>query len=147
MLKKGLGLGLLLLVTFFASAQIREIPRVVMETFTSQYPTASNTTFNDQLLKVDVRFELKDGKYLATYTNKGLWKGTEKDWNYDSLSHDVQLGYEKSKYADWTVEETKWLYLPGGTEQIRIRVGNGDFKKRYLFFSTKGQLLRDSFTL
>ena len=84
---------------------------------------------------------------MATYTNKGLWKGTEKDWDFEKLAEEVKDGFEKSKFADWEVSETAVLYLPGGSEQYRLRVRKNDVQKKYLFFNKSGRLLREAITL
>ena len=134
-------------VSVSSFAQIREIPKAVRETFSNQYPTAANTDFKDQLVKVDVNFELGGEKMIATYNNKGDWKGTEKEWEYNELSQEVKDGFEKSKYADWETTETKIMYLPGGGEQIRVRVRKSDVQKKYLYFNKSGRLLREAITL
>ena len=140
--------GFILLSTVITSfAQIREIPKPVRETFANQYPTAENTDFRDQLVKVDVRFELKGDKLVASYANNGAWKGTEKDWRYEDIPEEIKDGFIKSKYADWEAGETKVLYLPGGSEQYRIRVRKNDVQKKYLYFNKDGRLLREAITL
>lgn len=128
-------------------AQIREIPQTVKDAFTQQYPGAADVEYKDQLTKVDVHFKWNDEKMIATYTNKGIWKGSEKEWSYEKLSDSVKDGFEKSKYADWEKEEVALLYIPGGTEQYRIRVKKNDLQKKYLFFNAKGRLLREAITL
>ena len=128
-------------------AQIREIPKVVEETFSQQYNGANNVDYKDQLVRVDVYFELNGDKMIASYSNKGIWKGTEKEWEFDKLSAEVKDGFQKSKYADREVEETTVLYLPGGTEQYRIKAKKSGVDKKYLYFNTKGRLLRTSITL
>lgn len=144
---------LILLLGFFLAgsshAQIREIPPIVEDAFARQYPQASHIDFKDQLVKVEVHFEQEGEKYLATYTNKGLWRGTEKEWAFEKLSDEVKTGFEKSRYADdeWEVRETAVLYLPGGTEQYRVLVAKNDVQKKYLFFNKEGRLLRTSITL
>jgi hypothetical protein len=138
---------ILFTATITSFSQIREIPQPVRETFANQYPTAENTDFKDQLVKVDVKFELSGEKLIASYTNKGAWKGTEKEWSFSDLSEEVKDGFAKSKYADWETGETKVLYLPGGSEQYRIKVKKNDVQKKYLFFNKKGRLLRESITL
>ena len=146
--RKLLLLGFVLSVfTITSFAQIREIPKAVRETFSTQYPNATNTDFRDQVVAVFVDFELDGEKYIATYNNKGDWKGTEKDWNYNDLGEDVKEGFEKSKFADWDVTETKIMYLPGGSEQYRVRVKKNDVQKKYLYFNGKGRLLREAITL
>lgn len=136
-----------LLISFASFGQLREIPKIVRENFANQYPKASNVDFKDQLVRVDVNFELNGDKFLASYSNKGDWKGTEKAWTFDSLSEVVKDGFEKSKYADWTTEETAVLYLPGGSEQYRIKAKKSDIQKKYLYFNKSGRLLRESITL
>lgn len=145
-----------LLLTLFASltlmalstrAQVRQIPKIVEQTFSQQYSGATNIDYKDQLVHVDVSFELNGDKMLASYTNKGIWKGTEKDWTFDKLPDEVKDGFHKSVYADREVEETKVLYLPGGTTQYRIKAKKNGVEKKYLFFNTTGRLLRTSITL
>ncbi|MBI1341437.1 MAG: hypothetical protein GC171_00745 [Terrimonas sp.] len=130
-------------------AQIREIPAIVEETFANQYPRATHIDFKDFVVKVQVHFEQDGELYMATYTNKGLWKGTEKAYEFDKLSDTVKDGFQKSKYADdnWEIEETAILYLPGGSEQYRVLVRKNDVQKKYLFFNDKGRLLRTAVTL
>ncbi|MBS1656275.1 MAG: PepSY-like domain-containing protein [Bacteroidetes bacterium] len=146
-LKSSIGISLLILFSIAGFSQVREIPKPVMETFSNQYPKAENADFKDQLVKVYVNFEMDGEKYIATYNNKGIWKGTEKEWDFDKLSDDVKEGFNKSKYADREVEETAVLYLPGGGEQYRLKVKKNDVEKKYLFFNKGGRLLRESVTL
>jgi len=140
--------GLVLFIATISSfAQIREIPKPVRETFANQYPKAENADFKDQLVKVDVTFEIEGEKFTASYNNRGDWKGTEKEWSFEELPGEIKDGFEKSKYADWGTTETKILYLPGGGEQYRLRVKKSDVQKKYLYFNKKGRLLREALTL
>ena len=149
MKKAALFSGLVLITSLSLFAQVREIPSIVEETFSKQYPKATHIDFKDFVVKVQVHFEQEDEKYMATYTNKGLWRGTEKEWEFDKLPGDVKDGFNKSKYAtdDWEVSETAVLYLPGGSEQYRVLVKKNDVQKKYLFFNTEGRLLRTAVTL
>lgn len=147
-MKKSILLGLLFIgILTVSQAQIREIPKAVEETFTNQYKGATDIDYKDQLVRIDVHFSLDGENMIASYTNKGSWKGTEKDWSFDKLSAEVKDGFAKSKYADRDVEETKVLYLPGGAEQYRVLAKKNDVEKKYLFFNTKGRLLRTSITI
>ena len=137
----------LLLLSFFTFSQIREIPKAVEETFANQYKGASNIEFKDQLISVDVHFELEGAKMIASYSNKGLWKETQKEVDFDMLPADVKDGFEKSKFAGREVEDVMVLYLPGGTEQFRLKARKNDVEKKYLYFNPKGRLLRESVTL
>jgi len=138
---------ILFTITLTSFSQLREIPQAVRETFANQYPKAENTDFKDFLAKVEVNFEMNGEQLVATYTNKGDWRGTEKDYRLDELEEQIKDGFQKSKFAEWDITETKVLYLPGGSEQYRIRVRKSDVQKKYLYFNTKGRLLREAVTL
>jgi putative PepSY-like beta-lactamase-inhibitor len=147
-MKKGLLLNAsLLLLSVFAFSQVREIPRAVEETFANQYKGASNIEFKDQLTSVNVHFELEGQKMVASYTNKGLWKETQKEVEFEMLPSEVKDGFEKSKFSGREVENVIMLYLPGGVEQYRLKARKNDVEKKYLYFNPKGRLLRESVTL
>ena len=138
-------LGILFSLTSFA--QIREIPKEVDEAFYKQYPKAERAEFKDNLINVKVSFELDGEQYIATYSSKGVWKETEKEWRYDKLPAAVKDGFEKSKYADWEVKETLIIYRAGGTERYRLRAEKGDVKRKNLFFNDKGRLMEEALTI
>lgn len=138
-------LGILFSLTSFA--QIREIPKEVDEAFYKQYPKAERAEFKDNLINVKVSFELDGEQYIATYSSKGIWKETEKEWRYDKLPTAVKDGFEKSKYADWQVKETLIIYRAGGTERYRLRAEKGDVKRKNLFFNDKGRLMEEALTI
>jgi Putative beta-lactamase-inhibitor-like, PepSY-like len=150
-MKRTIFLMSLISFTLFAnesfSQKLREIPKAVEKTFSGQYNRAANIDYRDQLIGVDVAFELNGEKMIASYTNKGIWKETTKEWAFDKLPAEVKDGFQKSKYADRTIEETKLLYLPGDSTQYRIRVRKSDVEKKYLYFNTQGRLLRENMTL
>jgi Putative beta-lactamase-inhibitor-like, PepSY-like len=133
--------------TGMAFSQIREIPKAVEETFSNQYKGAANIDFKDQLVRVDVHFDLDGEKMIASYTNKGLWKETQKEWSFDKLPQEVKDGFEKSKYADRDVDDVIVLYLPGGSEQYRLKAKKSGVEKKYVYFNPKGRLLREAVTL
>jgi hypothetical protein len=135
------------LLSVFAFSQVREIPRAVEETFANQYKGASNIEFKDQLTSVNVHFELEGQKMVASYTNKGLWKETQKEVEFEMLPSEVKDGFEKSKFSGREVENVIMLYLPGGVEQYRLKARKNDVEKKYLYFNPKGRLLRESVTL
>src|SRR3954454_3417884 len=94
---------LLVLFSIPSFAQIRQIPIEVEDAFKKQYADADSVNYEDNLINVRVHFIQNGERMIATYSNKGQWKETEKSWNYDKLAHDIQDGYQKSKYADWKV--------------------------------------------
>jgi hypothetical protein len=150
-MKKIIFLMSLISLTLFAnksfSQKIRDIPKAVEKTFSEQYNGAANIDYRDQLIGVDVAFELNGEKMIASYTNKGIWKETAKEWTFDKLPAEVKDGFQKSKYADRTVDEAKLIYLPGDSTQYRIKVKKSDIEKKYLYFNPTGRLLRESLTL
>jgi len=99
------------------------------------------------LVRVDVHFELDGESLVASYTNKGLWKETQKDWSFVKLPDEVKNSFEKSKYADREIEDVIVLYLPGDIIQYRLKAKKSDVEKKYLYFNPKGRLLRESVTL
>ncbi len=130
-----------------AFSQIREIPKIVEETFSNQYQGASDIDFKDQLVRVDVYFLMDGENMIASYTNKGLWKETQKEWSFDKMPEEVKTGFEKSKYADREIEEAIVLYLPGDIIQYRLKAKKSGVEKKYLFFNKSGRLLRESITI
>lgn len=147
-MKKMYVLGMAILLTAVTSfSQIREIPKVVKENFARQYPTAQYVDYDDDLTNVNVKFVLEGEKMNAEYSNKGIWKHTEKEYTYDKLPEAVKDGFKKSKYADREIKEVVVLYYPADVTQYRIKTEKNAVEKKYLFFSPEGKLLRDSITL
>src|SRR5688500_14332172 len=128
-------------------AQVRDIPEAVKETFSSQYPGAENVTYEDNLVSVQVHFQVNGEKLIAAYNNKGRWKDTEKNWSFDQLPEAVKDGFQKSKYADWKVSDVKMIYRPGGSDRYRIKVEKNDLQKKNVFFNKAGRLVEDSITV
>jgi hypothetical protein len=85
---------------------------------------------------------------MATYSNKGVWRESDKKWSYDKLSPEIKDGYNKSKYsADWKVTETFIVSTPDSPELYRLKVEKSDVQKKYLYFDKNGRLVRDALTL
>ena len=137
----------LCIYTITGFSQIREVPSIVTESFKEQYPDVEEYEVKDMMVKVVFYFKKDNENMTATYNNKGIWKGTEKEWEYDKLPSSVKDGFDKSMYADRKVEETAILYLPGDAEQYRLKVKRNDFEKKYIYFNKSGRLLRESITL
>jgi len=141
------GMIILLCAGIPAFSQLRKIPKAVEETFANQYREASNIDYKDQLVSVDVHFQLNGDTMVASYSNKGIWKETLKRSSYDELPQEIKDGFKKSKYADREVEAVTIIYLPGDITQYRLKAKKNGVEKKYLFFNTKGRLLRESITL
>ena len=136
-----------MLLSGISFSQVREIPAEVKETFESQYPEAEDVKYEDKLVSVQVLFTVKGEKMAASYTNKGKWKETEKEWSFEQLPEEVKDGFQKSKYAEWKVLDTKVVYRPGGSDRYRVKVEKSDIQKKNIFFNTTGRLTDEDITL
>ena len=134
-------------VSFHGHSQVTSIPEQAKQNFFKQYPDAKNVQWENNVVKVNVRFEQDNNQLNAEYNNKGIWKNTLKDWTYEKLPGDVKEGFNKSKYADREVTDVKVLYLPGYVIQYRLKTEKNNVEKKYLFFNTAGRLIRTSVTL
>ncbi|HEX7903650.1 MAG TPA: PepSY-like domain-containing protein [Chitinophagaceae bacterium] len=134
---------------FYATgfSQVTSVPEQAKENFAAQYPAAQKAKWNNDIVNVNVKFELDGETMNAEYSNKGTWKKTLQDWSYEKLDAVVQDGFQKSKYADRTVTEVKIVYLPGNVIQYRLKAEKNDVQKKYLYFNKFGRLLRDAATL
>lgn len=141
---------LALVLSFFvveSFAQVTSIPEQAKTNFAAQYAGAQNVRWDNDLVNVNVRFDLDGQAMNAEYNNKGIWKHTYIDWTYDKLPEAVQDGLKKSKYADRTVKEVKAVDLPGNVRQYRLKVEKNDVQKKYLYFNPQGRLVRDANTI
>ena len=128
-------------------AQLRKIPAEVTNRFTEKYPMATNVSWIDKLSGFSASFTLDEKEYLATFTNKGIWESTEESIPQEDLPEAVEEGFERSKYAEWTIGKTTKIEMPDNVIQYRIEAVKSDIQKRNLYFSTKGRLLKDKMTL
>src|SRR4030095_909338 len=128
-------------------SQVTKIPESAKENFAKQYPSAQKIGWSNDVVNVNVRFELDGEQMNAEFSNKGIWKKTEKKWAYDKLPEAVRDGFNKSKYADRGVMETIIVFLPGDVEQYRLKVEKNDLEKKYLFFNKEGRLIREAITI
>lgn len=138
---------ILSVASFTAQSQVTTIPEQAKESFFKQYPDAKNIKWENNIVSVNVRFQLDSSNMNAEYNNKGIWKNTLKEWSYDKLNDDVKDGFNKSRYAGREVTDVKMLYLPGYVIQYRLKVEKSGVEKKFLFFNTEGRLVRNTVTL
>jgi archaellum component FlaF (FlaF/FlaG flagellin family) len=137
----------LFMVVGIVQAQLRKVPSVVTNAFTAQYPTATNVTWKDNLTNFEAQFDLSGNHTVAKFKSGGEWIETQKDLAFDGLSSAVKDGFNKSKYNDWPKEEIKEISEKNKATVYRIYIRKADLNKRYLYFNSQGQLLRDALTL
>lgn len=150
-MKRRLFLLVALTIAFsqFSFAQLREVPKAVKEAFGAQYPDAQSPEYVDKVVSVQVHFAEDGFKKVATFNNKGMWRETEQEWDFDKLGADIKDGFEKSKYSgdEWEVVETKIITRPGNKQLYRIKVQKNEVQKKHLFFNEAGKLVTESITL
>lgn len=147
---KWIRLSIVMIASLFvveSFAQVTSVPATAKENFAKQYPAATNVRWDNDIVNVNVRFDLDGAHMNAEYNNKGTWKHTYKDYSYDQLPATVVDGYNKSKFAGRDVTEVKVVYLPGNVTQYRLRVEKNDVQKKFLYFNPQGRLLRDANTI
>lgn len=142
-------LTLTIAATHFSFAQLREIPQAVKDAFSAQYPDAESPEYLDKVVTVQVHFAEDGFKKVATYNNKGMWRETEQEWDFDKLNGEVKDGFAKSKYSgdEWEVVETRIITRPGNKQLYRVKVQKNDVQKKHLFFNEAGKLVTESLTL
>jgi hypothetical protein len=135
------------LISATSYAQLRKIPAEVTESFKSKYPEASDVEWRDKLKGFSADFKVNEITYTAHFSNKGEWESTEQQIEADELPDVVKDGFEKSKYSEWEQERVDKIELADDTIQYRIAVAKNDIRKRNLYFSSEGRLLKDKLTL
>jgi hypothetical protein len=142
-----LTLSLAILISNTSFAQIRKIPAEVTSSFTAKYPQATEVEWRDKLTGFTASFNIDGTDYAATFSNKGEWENTEQGFDQQHLPKAVQDGFEKSKYADWDVNQVTKIEMPNDVLQYKIEVGKGDINKKNLYFNSNGRMLKDKRTL
>ncbi len=137
----------LIMTSASSFAQFRKVPAEVTEALKSKYPDASNVSWKDKISVFVASFEMNNEKYEARFNDKGEWKSTEKQIDKNELPEEVKDGWEKSKYADWDLNNIYSIELPDNVMQYRLQVGKSDIQKKNLLFNSDGKLLRDNITL
>ena len=140
----------ILLILFgsgICKAQLRPLPPAVKQAFAQRFPRADSIAWQDRLIYVDALFQEQGKACKARFSSNGDWQFTEKAIPLEQLPSAVQDGLNKSKYADWQVNEVDHIDLPGKTEQYKIMVEKNDLQKKNLFFNPAGRLLKDNITL
>lgn len=131
----------------FSYAQIRSVPSQVTESLKTKYPNAANVTWKDKITSFLAIFDIEGKKYEARFDSNGNWLSTETEIEESELPEDVKDGFEKSKYADWSIRNVYNIELPDNVLQYRILVAKNDLQRKNLLYSTDGRLIRDNITL
>jgi hypothetical protein len=125
-------------------AQFRKIPAEVTDAFKAKYSNASGVSWKDKLSSFQADFKIDDKEMKSTFSSQGEWIKTETKHPFEKVPSDVKDGFKKSKYASQPVQEVTKIEEKDKTTQYKIVIKKNDFNKRYLIFSTKGQLISDN---
>ena len=128
-------------------AQLRKIPAEVTNAFQEKYPNAKSVEWRDKLSSFTASFQQDSATYIAQFKSNGEWESTEESIDESELPEAVTNGFDKSKYTEWTIGQVSKIELPNDEVQYRVEVAKGDIKKRNLYFSSEGRLLKDKLTL
>ena len=145
----------LLFATFFlfllsasvSYAQIRKIPAEVTQSLKDKYPMATEIEWKDKIRGFTATFILNEEKHVANFTNEAIWESTETDIQESELPEVVRDSYGKSKYSDWEIGGVQKIELPEEKIQYRILVIKSEFRRKNLYYSPEGKLLKDKVTL
>jgi hypothetical protein len=128
-------------------AQFKSVPAEVTNAFSSTYPEAKNVTWKSGFSGYEAHFDINGDAAVANYSNKGEWKETERNMQFDNLKSEIRDGFFKSKYSSWERKEVKELKEKDKDTLYRILVRESSLSKKYLYFNVHGQLVKDSMTL
>ena len=144
----------LLLLTFIAFsvsvtavAQFRKVPGTVTDAFKEKYPNATQVEWKDKLSSFAAVFYIGNQKHETRFNSKGEWLQTEFVINKDSLPKPIAEGLDKSKYAEWVIDDAYKILLPGDVVQYRLEAEKSSLQRKHLVFNSDGRLLKDKATL
>ena len=150
---------LMALMMFYANHIIaqsiyKNIPPVVITTFTVKYPGADvknwSTGSNEYTAKA-----IKDGhKYYATFDQNGQWIMTTKKVNWPwHLPSEVKTAFRKSEYGSWNIYTVKIVEKPSGQfYQITVNDSNHPVdifhdnlftQNRVIEFKSNGEFIKE----
>ena len=131
----------------FAHAQVRKIPAPVTDAFKAKYANATGVEWKDRLTSYSAIFQLDGKKHQAYFDDDGTWKQTDTEIAESELPAAVNNGFQKSKYAEWSLERAEKVEKNDGTIEYRVQVRKGDIRKKNLLFTPEGRMKKDKVTL
>lgn len=137
----------LLLSVSVSYAQIRKIPAEVTQSLKDKHPMATEIEWKDKIRGFTATYLLNEEKHVSHFTNEGIWESTETDIEESELPEVVRDSYSKSKYAEWETGGVQKIELPEGKLQYRILAIKSEFRRKNLYYSPEGRLLKDKVTL
>lgn len=131
-------------IFFTANAQFRDIPSVVTDSFIVRFPKATHVSWKDKVTAFQAEFDQNNEELRVYYSSKGEWLKTERKVEMLKLPSSVKDGFNKSKYAAYSISDiTETIDHEKGLLYKVIAARKGSITKRVLYFTDKGQLVKD----
>lgn len=138
------------LYSFTTQAQIRKVPAAVTEAFAKNYPNASKVEWRDKLSHFTATFQNEGKPMLAQFESDGTWILSETTFTIAEIPAEVKDGFDKSKYANWGIKKVVLVQDNDSKDNevyYRLLVQKTNLNKKYLSFSAKGRLMKETLTL
>lgn len=129
------------------NAQIRKVPAAVTDAFKGKFSGASQVEWKDRITNFEATFFINSVAHTAKFTKEGTMIESTEALDFQQLSAKVKDGFNKSKYADWEVQNVITFQETDKPLYYRILAKKNDITKRYLYFDKTGRLVKDSITL
>ena len=128
-------------------SQLRKIPAEVTEAFKAKFPQAKNVSWTDKISSFQASFDQDETKMQASFNSKGEWKKTEKDLVLTDLPGVINKEMQNSKYEGWTIKSATQIVESDDKFEYRIQIEKSALKKKVIYISKEGEVLRESITL
>jgi len=128
-------------------AQLRSVPAEVTTAFASKYPNASDVSWDDKVSSFQATFKDNGATCEARFNKDGVWKETEKAITIEQLPSSVQEAFNSSKFKEWTLRTVARIEKNNGGSEYRIYVKNDTVKRKYLYYSEEGKLIREAYKI
>lgn len=129
------------------SAQLRSVPAEVTTAFANKYPHASDISWSDKVSSFQATFKDDGATCEARFNKDGVWKETEKAITLEQLPSSVQESFNSSKFKDWNLRTVAKIDKSDGGSEYRIYVKNDTVKRKYLYYSEDGKLIREAYKI
>jgi hypothetical protein len=129
------------------SAQLRDVPAEVTTAFAEKYPNAKNVSWSDKISSFQATFKDNGAICEARFNKDGIWKETEKAITLEQLPSSVQEAFNSSKFKEWTLRTVAKIDKNNGGSEYRIYVKDDTIKRKYLYYSEDGKLIREAYKI
>ena len=125
-------------------AQLRKVSSEVTEAFKAKFPNAEKVEWKDKVSYFEADFVSDGFEMSANFSGKGAWKETNKKISFDLLPEAVKVGFNKSKYNDWTPGSVTQIEKKGKSVRYKIFVEKSSLvQNKFLYFNEDGQLKKE----